>query len=76
MLTFVSKKRKIWLKMFQRHKGGGIMSEKFNIVIDQETEEFLTMITQLKQNNKERYMEAKGLIKGILLTEEQKSETN
>lgn len=52
------------------------MSEKLNVVIDQDTEEFLKMITQLKENNKDRYIEAKGLIKGILLTEKQKSETN
>lgn len=48
------------------------MSEKSNIVIDQDVKEFLTMITQLKQNNKDRYIETKGLIKGILLTETQK----
>lgn len=45
------------------------MSQKYTVIIDKDTEEFLSMISELKKNNKEKYIETKGLIKGILLSE-------
>ena len=55
--------------MFLWHIGGGKMSQKYTVIIDKDTEEFLSMISELKKNNKEKYIETKGLIKGILLSE-------
>ena len=45
------------------------MSQKYTVIIDKDTEEFLSMISELKKNNKEKYIETKGLIKAILLSE-------
>lgn len=45
------------------------MSQIYEVPLDKDTEEFLSMINELKKNNKEKYIETKGLIKGILLSE-------
>ena len=45
------------------------MSQISNFTIDEDTDEFLCMITDLKNSNKEKFIETKGLIKGILLSE-------
>ena len=36
--------------------------------LDKDTKEFLTLITQLKKSDKEKYVEVKGLVKGILIS--------
>lgn len=45
------------------------MSQIYEVSLDKDTEEFLSMINELKKSNKEKYIETKGLIKGILLSE-------
>lgn len=45
------------------------MSQISTVTIDEDAEEFLSMIRELKNKNQEKYIETRGLIKGILLSE-------